>query len=148
SVVERVAFLRRLQLLLSERAGLLAEIINKEQGSPAALARKLHVDVPMAVLAGTIDALSTYEFQSQIGNSIIFREPVGVIAAITPWNLPLHQIVTKVIPALAAGATVVLKPASLTPLVAYELARAIDEAGLMPGAFNLVPVVGQLLVKL
>ena len=144
SVAERVAFLRRLQLLLDERAGLLADIINKEQGSPPALARKLHVDVPMAVLGGTIDALSLYEFQSQIGNSIIFREPVGVIAAITPWNLPLHQIITKVIPALAAGATVVLKPASLTPLVAYELARAIDEAGLIPGAFNLVPGSGSI----
>ncbi len=149
SVVERVAFLRRLQLLLEQRAGLLAEIVNKEQGSPPALARKLHVDVPLAVLAGTIEALSSYEFESQIANSKIFREPVGVIAAITPWNLPLHQIITKVIPALAAGATVVLKPASLTPLVAFELARAIDEAGLVPGAFNLVPgsggIVGEIM---
>lgn len=148
-VVERVEFLQRLQVILSERAELFAEIINKEQGSPASLARKLHVDVPLAVLAGTIDALASYGFQSQIGNSIIFREPVGVVAAITPWNLPLHQVLVKVIPALAAGATIVLKPASLTPLVAYELARAIDEAGLAPGAFNLVPgsgaVVGDIL---
>ena len=144
SVADRVAFLRRLQLLLTERADLLAEIVNKEQGSPLALARKLHVDVPLSVLDATIDALGSYQFKSQIGNSLIFREPIGVVAAITPWNLPLHQIVTKVIPALAAGATVVLKPASLTPLVAYELARAIDEAGLLPGAFNLVPGSGSI----
>ena len=69
---------------------------------------------------------------------MILREPVGVVAAITPWNLPLHQIVVKVVPAIAAGCPVVLKPAALTPLTAFELARAFAAAGLPPGVFNLL----------
>jgi aldehyde dehydrogenase (NAD+) len=138
-VPERVEFLRRLHQVISERADTFAEIVNREQGSPLPLARKLHVDVPLGVIASTADALEEYPFRSELGNSVVLREPVGVVAAITPWNLPLHQVVVKVVPALAAGATVVLKPAGLTPLASFELARAFEAAGLPPGAFNLVP---------
>ncbi len=84
-----------------------------------------------------------------MGNSLVVREPVGVVGAITPWNYPLHQIVAKLAPALAAGCTLVLKPSELTPLTAYLLFDAIDEAGLPPGVVNLVtgtgPVVGEAL---
>jgi aldehyde dehydrogenase (NAD+) len=137
-VAERVKVLRRLHEVITERAGTFADIINREQGSPAPLARKLHVDVPLGVIAGTADALAEFPFQRRLGNSVILREPVGVVGAITPWNLPLHQIVVKVVPAIAAGATVVLKPAALTPLAAFELARALEAAGLPGGVFNLV----------
>jgi aldehyde dehydrogenase (NAD+) len=150
-VAERAALLRRVRELLAERADLFADIINREQGSPPKVARALHVDTPIAVVDATIDALERFAFTSEIGNSIVRREPVGVVAAITPWNLPLHQVVVKVVPALAAGTTVVLKPAGLTPLAAFELARVFDDAGLPGGVFNLVPgsgrVVGDLLTR-
>ncbi|MFI5607413.1 aldehyde dehydrogenase family protein [Amycolatopsis sp. NPDC051903] len=137
-VAERAAALRRLHDVLSERADRFAELITLEQGSPPPVARKLHVDTPLAVLARTADALEEFEFRRELGNSVILREPVGVVAAITPWNLPLHQIIVKVVPALAAGCTVVLKPAALTPLTAFELMRAFEAAGFPAGAINLV----------
>ena len=78
------------------------------------------------------------------------REPVGVVAAITPWNYPLHQIAAKVAPALAAGCTVVVKPSEVAPINAFILAEIIDAAGLPKGVFNLVTgygaVVGEALV--
>ncbi|MFC9454394.1 aldehyde dehydrogenase family protein [Streptomyces sp. NPDC056983] len=151
SVPERTAVLRRARDVLAERADMFADIINREQGSPLKLARALHVDTPLAVMDATIEALQSYPFTAELGNSLIRREPAGVVAAITPWNLPLHQVIVKVIPALAAGATVVLKPAGLTPLAAFELARVFDAAGLPAGVFNLVPgsgrVVGDLLTR-
>ncbi|NMH99864.1 aldehyde dehydrogenase family protein [Pseudonocardia acidicola] len=150
-VAERAAVLRRIRDVIVERADHFADLINREQGSPPKVARALHVDTPVAVLDKTIDALEAFPFTSEIGNSLILRQPVGVVAAITPWNLPLHQVVVKVIPALAAGTTVVLKPAGLTPLAAFELARAFEAAGLPNGVFNLVPgsgrVVGDLLTR-
>jgi aldehyde dehydrogenase (NAD+) len=150
-VAERAAVLRRVSAVLKERADVFADLVNREQGSPPKSARGLHVDTPIAVTDATIEALERFPFTSEIGNSLIRREPVGVVAAITPWNLPLHQIVVKVIPALAAGAAVVLKPAGLTPLSAFELARAFEAAGLPAGVFNLVPgsgrVVGDLLTR-
>ncbi|MFF4595127.1 aldehyde dehydrogenase family protein [Amycolatopsis sp. NPDC001319] len=135
---ERAAALRRLHDVITERADRFAELITLEQGSPPPVARKLHVDTPLAVLARTADALDEFEFRRELGNSVILREPVGVVAAITPWNLPLHQIIVKVAPALAAGCTVVLKPAALTPLTAFELMRAFDAAGFPAGTINLV----------
>lgn len=137
-VAERAAALRRLHEVITTRAETFAELIQREQGSPPPLARKLHVDTPLAVLANTADALEQFEFRSRLGNSVILREPVGVVAAITPWNLPLHQIVVKVAPALAAGCTVVLKPPALTPLSAFELARAFEAAEFPAGVFNVV----------
>ena len=149
--VERAALLRSLRGVIAERAELFADTVHREQGSPPRVARVLHVDTPLAVIDAAVHALERFAFRSEIGNSVILRQPVGVVAAITPWNLPLHQVVVKVIPALAAGATVVLKPAGLTPLTAFELARAIDAAGLPAGVFNLVPgsgrVVGDHLVR-
>jgi aldehyde dehydrogenase (NAD+) len=138
SVEDRVDALRRLSKIIAERADIFAALITREQGAPPVLARKLHVDTPLGVIERTADALQEFPFERRLGNSVILREPVGVVAAITPWNLPLHQIVVKVVPALAAGCTVVLKPAALTPLTAYELARAFEAAGFPPGVFNLV----------
>ena len=83
-------------------------------------------------------ASRTSRGEEEIGNSLVVREPVGVVGAITPWNYPLHQIAAKVAPALAAGCTVVLKPSEVAPLNAFILAEIIDEAGLPAGVFNLV----------
>ncbi len=93
------------------------------------------------------EVLASTSFEETVGNSLIVREPVGVVGAITPWNYPLHQIAAKVAPALAAGCTVVVKPSEVAPLNAFLLAEVIDEAGLPAGVFNLVtgygPVVGE-----
>ena len=142
-VAARAAILRRVRDVIADRADLFADTVHREQGSPPRIARVLHVDTPLAVIDATLAALERFPFRTTIGNSIILRQPAGVVAAITPWNLPLHQVVVKVFPALAAGATVVLKPAELTPLSAFELARAFDAAGLPRGVFNLVPGSGR-----
>ena len=138
SVPYRVRALRRLREVMTERADTFAALITREQGSPPPVARKLHVDTPLNVIDGVADALEAFPFQRRRDNSVILREPVGVVAAITPWNLPLHQIIVKVVPALAAGCTVVLKPAALTPLTAFELARAFEAAEFPAGVINLV----------
>ncbi|GAA0371752.1 aldehyde dehydrogenase family protein [Actinoallomurus spadix] len=145
---ERAAYLRAILTGIEARRDDLARIITTDLGAPYALAQKAHVGTPIAVLTAVIDLLETYDFAGErCGNSVIVREPVGVVGAITPWNYPLHQVVAKVGPALAAGCTVVLKPSEVAPLAAYALADIIDEAGLPPGVFNLVagtgPVVGE-----
>jgi aldehyde dehydrogenase (NAD+) len=145
---ERAAHLRAVLDGLTARQEDLATLIATDLGAPYQLALKVHVATPIAVLSGILDILETYDFAGRpCGNSLIVREPVGVVGAITPWNYPLHQVVAKVAPALAAGCTVVLKPSEVAPLAAYALADVIDEAGLPPGVFNLVsglgPVVGE-----
>src|SRR5690606_15615543 len=84
------------------------------------------------------ELLETFRFEEQVGNSRVTMVPKGVVAAITPWNYPLHQLVNKVAPALAAGCTVVAKPSEEAPLSAFILAEAIEEAGFPAGVFNLV----------
>ena len=117
-------------------------------GSPLAFARSVQVGTPLAVLASYVDLLSGYDFGGErVGNSLVVREPAGVVGAITPWNYPLHQVVAKVAAALAAGCTIVLKPSEVAPAAAYELADIFDAIGLPPGVFNLVsgtgPVTGE-----
>jgi acyl-CoA reductase-like NAD-dependent aldehyde dehydrogenase len=104
-----------------------------------------------ALMAGSyVQIAQEFPFEEQIGNSLVVREPVGVVACITPWNYPLHQVVAKVAPALAAGCTIVLKPSEIAPLTAFILADIFEEIELPKGVFNLVtgtgPVVGEALV--
>jgi acyl-CoA reductase-like NAD-dependent aldehyde dehydrogenase len=91
------------------------------------------------------------KLEEELGNSLIVKEPVGVVGCITPWNYPLHQVVCKIAPALAAGCTVVLKPAELAPLSAFMLAEAAAEIGLPKGVLNIVSgsgrVVGEAIVS-
>jgi aldehyde dehydrogenase (NAD+) len=145
---ERAAHLRAILDGLRARQEHLATLIATDLGAPYQVALKVHVGTPIAVLTGILDIMEAYDFGGRrCGNSLIVRDPVGVVGAITPWNYPLHQVVAKVAPALAAGCTVVLKPSEVAPLAAYALADIIDEAGLPPGVFNLVsgfgPVVGE-----
>jgi aldehyde dehydrogenase (NAD+) len=92
-----------------------------------------------------------FEFETKLGNSLILREAIGVVSAITPWNFPLNQITLKVAAALAAGCTVILKPSEVAPINAFILAEVIAEAGLPKGVFNLVtgygPIVGEVLAS-
>ncbi|MFJ6572888.1 aldehyde dehydrogenase family protein [Streptomyces sp. NPDC091292] len=148
---ERAARLTALRDTLAARQEEIAETVTAELGSPLSFSRAVHVGAPLLVAGSYADLAATHAFEERIGNSTVFLEPVGVVGAITPWNYPLHQIVAKVAPALAAGCTVVLKPAEDTPLTAQLFAEAVHEAGVPAGVFNLVtglgPVAGQALAE-
>ncbi|MGA5204292.1 aldehyde dehydrogenase family protein [Streptomyces variegatus] len=148
---ERAERLAALRDVLVTRADEIAETVTVELGSPLKFSQAVHAGVPIAVAGSYAELAATYAFEEKTGNSVVHHEPVGVVAAITPWNYPLHQIVAKVAPALAAGCTVVVKPAEDTPLVARLFADAVHEAGLPAGVFNLVtglgPVAGQALAE-
>ncbi|MQY13217.1 3-succinoylsemialdehyde-pyridine dehydrogenase [Streptomyces sp. RB5] len=148
---ERSALLAALRDRLADRAEEIAETVTAELGAPPVFAQKVHAGLPVAVTGTFAELAASYPFEETIGNSTVLHEPVGVVGAITPWNYPLHQITAKVVPALAAGCTVVLKPAEDTPLVAQLFAECVAAAGLPDGVFNLVtglgPVAGQALVE-
>ncbi|GIE99048.1 aldehyde dehydrogenase family protein [Paractinoplanes rishiriensis] len=138
----RGAVLDRLHGALAARAGDIARTVGLELGTPLKVARAVQAGLPLTVLRGYADVAVRDQRTETIGNSLIEHEPVGVVGAITPWNYPLHQVVAKVAAALAAGCTVVLKPSELTPLVAFLLCEAADEAGVPPGVLNLVTGTG------
>ncbi|MEU6338130.1 aldehyde dehydrogenase family protein [Streptomyces cellulosae] len=148
---ERAARLAALRDQLRARRDEIAATVTAELGAPERLSQTVHAGVPVAVAGSYAELASTYEFEGKIGNSTVFHEPVGVVGAITPWNYPLHQIVAKAAPALAAGCTIVVKPAENTPLVARIFAECVHEAGVPAGVFNLVtglgPVAGQALAE-
>lgn len=148
---ERAARLTALRDALVARKDEIAETVTAELGSPLAFSQAVHAAVPIAVAGSYAELAATHAFEEKVGNSTVLHEPVGVVGAITPWNYPLHQIVAKVAPALAAGCTIVLKPAEDTPLTAQLFAGAVHEAGLPAGVFNLVtglgPVAGQALAE-
>ncbi|MFG2131127.1 aldehyde dehydrogenase family protein [Streptomyces sp. NPDC048751] len=148
---ERAARLTALRDVLVVRKDEIAETVAAELGSPLPFAQAVHAAVPIAVAGSYAELAATYEFEEKVGNSTVLHEPIGVVGAITPWNYPLHQIVAKVAPALAAGCTIVVKPAEDTPLVAQLFAEAVHEAGLPAGVFNLVtglgPIAGQALAE-
>lgn len=145
----RGSYLRQIHEALVARVPEIAALITDELGMPIKLSQRIQAGLPVAVLESYINLLPEYAFSERIGNSQIIKEPVGVVAAITPWNYPLHQLMIKVAAALAAGCTIVAKPSELTPLNAFLLAEVIDSCGLPPGVFNLVsgygPVVGEAL---
>lgn len=148
---ERAALIGALRDVLVARKDEIAETVTAELGSPLPFSQAVHAGVPIAVAGSYAELAASYSFEEKIGNSTVLLEPVGVVGAITPWNYPLHQIVAKAAPALAAGCTVVLKPAEDTPLVAQLFAEAAHEAGVPAGVFNLVtglgPVAGQALAE-
>ncbi len=146
-VAERAALLRKAQAALTKRSEALATTIAREVGMPLKLATMIQVGLPTMVMGQFADVAEAFEFESEIGNSQIVHEPIGVVGCITPWNYPLHQVVAKVAGALAAGCTVVLKPSEIAPLSAFALAEVFDEIGAPPGVFNLIcgdgPTVGE-----
>ncbi|GAA3070673.1 aldehyde dehydrogenase (NAD+) [Streptomyces olivoverticillatus] len=147
----RAEYLTALRDALAERGEEIARTVVAELGSTVGFARAVHAGLPVAVTGSYAELAASFAFEERIGNSTVFHEPVGVVGAITPWNYPLHQIVAKVAPALAAGCTVVLKPAEDTPLTARLFAECVAVAGLPAGVFNLVtglgPVAGQALAE-
>ncbi|MFE6892945.1 aldehyde dehydrogenase family protein [Streptomyces sp. NPDC057694] len=139
---ERAAKIAALRDVLVARKDEVAETVTAELGAPLPFSQTVHAGVPILVSGSYAELAASYPFEEKVGNSTVYAEPVGVVGAITPWNYPLHQIVAKVAPALAAGCTVVLKPAEDTPLTAQLFAEAIDEADVPAGVFNLVTGIG------
>ncbi len=146
-VEKRTELLTQVSQALATRMDDLAHLITREVGMPLMLSQLVQVGLPMTTFGSMAQVAADFTWEQTVGNSLIVREPIGVVGAITPWNYPLHQIAAKVAPALAAGCTVVLKPSEVAPLNAFVLAEVFEEIGLPAGVFNLVtgvgPVVGE-----
>jgi len=138
----RAGYLDKISTGLKARADELARLIAQEVGMPLKMAARIQAGLPIANFANYAKILREFSFEQRVGNSIVVRDPVGVVGAVTPWNYPLHQIALKVAPALAAGCTVVLKPSEVAPFNAFLLADVIESVGLPKGVFNLVTGTG------
>jgi aldehyde dehydrogenase (NAD+) len=151
SPYERARYLEAVGAKLAERSDEIAALISTELGMPLKLARMIQAGLPTMTFASMPRLVEEIAWEERVGNSLIVREPAGVVAAITPWNYPLHQIANKVAPALAAGCTVALKPSEVVPLNAFVLAEIVEEVDVPAGVFNLVtgtgPVVGEAIVS-
>jgi acyl-CoA reductase-like NAD-dependent aldehyde dehydrogenase len=147
---ERGEYLMRISEKLAERSDEIALTIANEVGMPLMLAKGIQVGLPTMTFSDNAQRAMDFVWEEEVGNSTLVREPVGVVAAITPWNYPLHQIANKVAASLAAGCTVVLKPSEVAPINAFLFADIVHEVGLPAGVFNMVtglgPVVGEAIV--
>jgi aldehyde dehydrogenase (NAD+) len=139
----RLDFLAQLSKRLDERADELTRLISTEVGTPLRVSTVVQVGQPRRVLDSYRDLMVDFPLEERIGDSLVLREPIGVVAAITAWNFPLQQVIGKVGGAIAAGCTVVVKPSEVAPLSAFAVADIVDEIGLPPGVFNLVSGSGQ-----
>ena len=142
SLAERADACRAIGAAMAARSDELAALIAREVGMPLPLSTMIQAGLPAMSFMSMPDVLEQIEWEEKVGNSLVVREPAGVVGCITPWNYPLHQICAKVAPAIAAGCAVVVKPSEVTPLNAFVLAEIVEEVGLPPGTFNLVPGYG------
>lgn len=146
---ERAEWLDKICDALQAHRDHLVETIMEELGMPRAQVEAMQVDLVLTESRQHAELARTIDWEETIGNSTIVKEPVGVVAAITPWNFPLVQIMRKVAPAMVAGCTVVVKPSEVTPINAFILGEVLDEIGLPAGVVNILtglgPVVGEAL---
>jgi len=146
---ERLALLGRIMEVYQKHYDEMAETISREMGAPLWLSKAAQAAAPLAHLGTIIEVLKAYAFERERGATLMRREPIGVCGLITPWNWPVNQIACKVLPALAAGCTMVLKPSEVAPLNAVIWTQILHEAGVPAGVFNLVngdgPTVGEAL---
>jgi len=144
---ERAKFCKQIADGIAARMDEIATIVTREAGMPKWLSTIVQAGLPINSFNSAAEQAESYPYEETVGNSLVVKEPVGVVGCITPWNYPLHQIAAKVAYAMAAGCTVVLKPSEIAPLDAFVLAEVIADAGLPSGVFNLVsgtgPVVGE-----
>jgi aldehyde dehydrogenase (NAD+) len=144
---ERAKYCARIADALAGRMDEVATLISQEVGMVKSLSKIIQAGLPYNSFNVIPQVVAEFPWEEKVGNSLIVREPVGVVGAITPWNYPLHQIAAKVAYALAAGCTVVLKPSEVAPLNAFVLGDIVADVGLPAGVFNLVsgsgPVVGE-----
>ena len=144
---QRLGLCTAIGFALQQRQEEIAALISQELGSPIKVSMMIQAGLPAMDFTSMEHLAEHIPWEQQIGNSLVVREPIGVVGAITPWNYPLHQISAKVAPAMAAGCTIVLKPSEVTPLNAFLLAGIMEEVGVPAGVFNLVtgygPTVGE-----
>jgi aldehyde dehydrogenase (NAD+) len=138
TVEERAQWLERLAAAMKTRVPDVASAIAHEVGTAIGYATKVQAEFPVWMIGANAGHIREARLEEQLGHSLVVKEPIGVVGCITPWNYPLHQVVCKIGPALAAGCTVVLKPAELAPLSALMLADAALEIGLPAGVLNVV----------
>ena len=139
---ERIKLLEKLYEIYKKRWNDISDAITLEMGAPKDFSSKLQTGTGASHIKSFIKYLKNFEFEKSLGdhapNQRILYEPKGVCALITPWNWPMNQVCLKVVPAIAAGCTMILKPSELAPLSSMILAEMIDEAKFPPGVFNLV----------
>lgn len=135
---ERLDLLEAIQAEYQKRQEDLAVAITEEMGAPASLANGFQVGLGAGHLATAIEVLRDYAFETQKGDTLFVKEPIGVCGLITPWNWPMNQIAVKVFPALASGCTMILKPSEVAPFSAQIFAEILDAAGVPDGVFNMV----------
>jgi aldehyde dehydrogenase (NAD+) len=150
ALADRISLLRRVLVVFERRYGEMVEAITTEMGAPHNLSERSQAAAGPGHIKATLDAALALGWEERSGRlANVVREPVGVCALITPWNWPMNQLAAKIIPALVAGCTVVLKPSEQSPLSAQLFAEFIEEAGFPPGVFNMVhgsgPTAGQAL---
>jgi len=141
---ERVGILERLRNRLVQVGEEMAQVITAEMGCPITQSRNIQVVAPLGTLDAHLELARTYPFREVRhspggATALIVREPIGVVGAVIPWNVPLGIAVSKIVPAILTGCTVVLKPSPEAPLSPYFLAELLDEVGLPPGVVNVVP---------
>ncbi|MDA0346789.1 MAG: aldehyde dehydrogenase family protein [Verrucomicrobia bacterium] len=146
---ERIELFEAIIAEYKNRYNDIAAAISEEMGAPKSLSEKAQTGAGLGHLMTALTVLKEYAFEEQVGNSRVYKEPIGVCGLITPWNWPMNQVTCKVAPALATGCTMVLKPSEIAPLSAYIFAEIMDKAGVPAGVFNLVngdgPGVGTML---
>ena len=144
---ERIALLKKIVEVYQAHYGEIVEAISLEMGAPLSLSKNAQAAIGIGHLQQGIKVLQDYEFTQVKGATAIVREPIGVVGMITPWNWPINQIACKVVPALAAGCTMILKPSEIAPMNAMIWAQILHEAGVPKGVFNLIngdgPTVGE-----
>jgi aldehyde dehydrogenase (NAD+) len=138
SPADRLALLERILEAYKARYDEIARAISVEMGAPVTLSKGAQTRIGVGHISAMIDVLKTFKFEEVRGTVRLVQEPVGVCALITPWNWPMNQVAAKVIPALAAGCTMVLKPSEFSPFSAILWAKCMHEAGVPAGVFNLV----------
>ena len=139
---KRMEYLQRALEDFSAKKDEILDLEVKELGAPPAFAMDSHVIGPIKRYENFMKIAKDFKYEEELNHAKVLKEPVGVVACLTPWNYPLGQVIQKVIPALLTGNTVVLKPSQNTPLTAYLLAQSFDSAGLPAGVFNLITGAG------
>ena len=135
---DRIALIRKFYDIYNARQAEMGDAISQEMGAPIDMATNSQWGCGPWHMDGFFEALDNFEVERPYRNERIHMEPIGVCGMITPWNWPMNQVVLKVIPALAVGCTIVLKPSEIAPLSGLLFAEMMDEAGFPAGVFNLV----------
>jgi len=135
---DRIDLLQRILAEYQKRYGDIANAITEEMGAPASLAQRAQAAIGIAHLSAGIEVLKNFKFEEDRGPTRIVKEPIGVCGMITPWNWPINQIACKVVPAIATGCTMVLKPSEEAPFSAYIWTEVMHAAGVPAGVFNMI----------